>query len=447
MAREPGPASGFRDMSAEQMLPRERMLRTIESVYQNYGFTPLDTPAVELTSTLRGKYGEEGDQLIYGVKGRGDREEGVTKLSLRYDLTVPLARYIAQNRDLEMPFKRYQIGKVWRGDRPQAGRYREFTQFDADTVGAKGALVDAEVVAMMSDSMRALGADATILVNNRRVLDALVEKADVEGDEGKAKLITTIDKVEKIGTKAALDMVEDELGGQAARITRDYLNVKGTSVQKLVQLDSLLRGADGAEEGIQNLDKVFKLLESAGYGSGQVELDNSIARGLSYYTGIIFETRLNDLPELGSVCSGGRYDSLIETLGGPNLPAVGTSIGVDRLMTGLEMLGNLDIEKTPTEVMVVNFSTDGEEDYMGMASALRKEGVSTEIFPESTGLKKQLARADKLGVPYVVIAGPRELAEGKATIQDMHTKEKIQVPLEEVSARIAAMKKHGKVDN
>lgn len=440
MARERGgPVSGFRDMSAEQMLPRDRMLRTIEGVYQKYGFTPLDTPAVELSSTLKGKYGEEGDQLIYGVRGRGDTGDS-TKLSLRYDLTVPLARYVAQNPGIEMPFKRYQIGKVWRGDRPQAGRYREFTQFDADTVGARGAFVDAEVVAMMSDSMRALGADATILVNNRRILDALVEKAGVKGDEGKAKLITTIDKVEKIGVDAALSSVEDQLGGQAAQVTRDYLHVEGTSVQKLAQLDALLRGADGAEEGIENLQRVFRLLERAGYTGKQVRLDQSIARGLSYYTGIIFETRLNELPQLGSVCSGGRYDNLIETLGGPDLPAVGTSIGVDRLMTGLEMLGKVETEKTPTEVIVANFGPDGEEAYMEMATALRQGGVATEVFPTSDPLKKQLQRASRLGVPYVVLAGPKELAAGEATIQDMHNRERIKVPLEEVSTKVTELK-------
>ncbi|MBI3888111.1 histidine--tRNA ligase [Candidatus Microgenomates bacterium] len=439
MAKEQGPASGFRDMSADQMLPRDRMLRTIEGVYKSYGFIPLDTPAVELTATLRGKYGEEGDQLVYGVKGRGDRGDS-TKLSLRYDLTVPLARHIAQNPDISLPFKRYQIGKVWRGDRPQAGRYREFTQFDADTVGAKGGLVDAEVIAMMSDSMNALGADATILINNRRLLDALVEKAGVEGGEGKTKLITAIDNVEKVGVGAALTRVEDGLGERAAQITRQYLTVEGTSTEKLVQLGALLRGADGAEEGIDNLQRVFTLLKRGGYGTDQVQLDNSIARGLSYYTGIIFETRLNDLPQIGSVCSGGRYDNLIQTLGGPNLPAVGTSIGVDRLMTGLEQLGQVEQVKTPSEVIVVNFPNGDEGTYMSVAKALRTEGIATEVYPEATGMKKQLTRAAKLGVPYVVMAGPKEVEEGKATIRDMQTKEQHKVNLEDLPDAIKGLR-------
>ncbi len=440
MAKERGPVSGFRDMSADQMLPRDRMLRTIEGVYQNYGFTPLDTPAVELTSTLKGKYGEEGDQLIYGVKGRGDINEDSTKLSLRYDLTVPLARHVAQNPDLSFPFKRYQIGKVWRGDRPQAGRYREFTQFDADTVGAKGALVDAEVVAMMSDSMKALGADATILVNNRRILDALVEKAEVEGAEGKTKLINNIDKVEKIGVKDALKNIENQLGTKAAKITNDYLTVEGTSIQKLKQLQSLLKRADGAEEGIENLQKVFSMLEKAGYTTSQAQLDNSIARGLSYYTGIIFETRLNELPQIGSVCSGGRYDNLIQTLGGPDIPAVGTSIGVDRLMTGLEMLGKVETEKTPTEVMMVNFTSEAEDTYMQMATSLRNSGVPTEIYPEASGIKKQLKRADQLGIPFVIVPGSSELANGEVALRDMRTQEQTTIPLNTISDKIIELK-------
>jgi histidyl-tRNA synthetase len=435
MAKEQGPLSGFRDQLPAQMLPRQKALDTIKGVYESYGFTPLDTPHVERKETLDGKYGEEGQKLMYQFEDHGGRE-----LALRYDLTVPLARVVAQHgADIPMPFKRYQIGEVFRGESPQAGRYREFTQFDADTVGTKSATADAEVVVMMADAMEALGADAKIRVNNRRILDALVDKSGTQDDA--AGHIGVVDKVEKIGEKAALDEISEKYGDRAARVTQEYLSVSGSTEQRLSGLDNLLDGHDGAEEGIDNLQTVFKMVrKGTGRTSDEIDFDQTIARGLSYYTGIVYETMLKDLPQIGSVNSGGRYDNLVRDMGGPDLPAVGTSIGVDRLLTGLAELNPEEARKTPSEVMVINFGDDHAAEYLGIANKLRKSGIPTEIHYEPTRVKRQLRDANQLGVPYVILAGPQELGEESAKIRDMKTGNETTVPLNELPQSLAQMK-------
>jgi histidyl-tRNA synthetase len=436
MAKEQGPLSGFRDMLPEQMIPRQDMLQKIKNVYEGYGFTPLDTPAIERYETLTGKYGEEGEKLMYKFTDHGGR-----MLALRYDLTVPLARVVAQHKsELPLPYKRYQVGNVWRGESPQSGRYREFMQFDADTVGTKSTMADAEVVAMMSDAMHALGAEAQVRVNNRRLLDALVEKAGIQDEAYARTLISTIDKVDKIGEREALTEIDNKLGTRASKLSEQYLNLKGSTQERINQVESLLKDADGAEEGVSNLREVFKLLESAGYSSEQIVFDQRIARGLDYYTGIIYETTLNDLPGIGSVCSGGRYDNLVKALGGPDLPAVGTSIGVDRLFAGLQQLGKVSAVKTPTQIMIANFNASDQGHYMRIAAELRKEGMPTEIYADPSKLGKQFSFANKLGIPHVVIAGPDELAANKVKIKDMKTGEQTEVDIDTLSTRLDQLK-------
>lgn len=426
MPTERGPLSGFRDMLADQMIPRQQMIATIKSVYERYGFTPLDTPAIERQETLTGKYGEEGEKLMYKFTDHGGR-----LVALRYDLTVPLARVVAQHRsEIQLPYKRYQVGPVWRGESPQAGRYREFMQFDADTVGTKSAMADAETLSMMSEAMKELGADALVRVNNRRILDGLVEKAGV-GEDKARQLVGTIDKVEKIGVDAALGEIKDNFGESTANLVQSYLSVSGTPTEKLHAIEQLLGNSQAAKEGVANLTEVFSLLQAAGYTEDQIAFDQTIARGLDYYTGIIYETSLKALPRLGSVCSGGRYDNLISALGGPDLPAVGTSIGVDRLFDGLKQLGLLEGAKTPAQVMIANFGEQAE--HMRVATALRRAGIPTEMYYEPDKMGKQLKFADRMGIQYTILMGTNEINSGIARVKNMATQEQFDIPADQLA--------------
>lgn len=436
MAKEQGPMSGFRDMLAEQMIPRQEMLDTIRGVYEGYGFVPLKTPALERHSTLTGRYGEEGEKLMYKFEDNGGR-----MVALRYDHTVPYARVIAQYAGrLPMPYKRYVVGEVWRGESPQAGRYREFTQFDADTAGTKSPVADAEIVAMMSDAMTALSADSLIRVNNRRILDALIENVGITNEQDARRFIGAIDKVEKIGNEQVLREIRQISGDRVTQTVADYLSVEGESLTKLHSIARLLGNSGAMQEGVENLDSVFKMLEGSGYTSSQIIFDPTIARGLDYYTGIIYETTLKGAPELGSVCSGGRFDNLVEAMGGPNIPAVGTSIGVDRLYDGLLKLGITKEAHTNTQVLVTNFDPEDAPEYMRVATELRAAGVPTEIYYEGTKLGKQLGFANKMGIPYVILMGPDELAKGQAIIKSLDSGEQISVPITELPETLARMK-------
>lgn len=428
MAKETGPLSGFRDMLAEQMIPRQGMIETIRSIYETYGFVPLDTPAIERHETLTGKYGEEGEKLMYSFEDHGGR-----KLALRYDLTVPLARVVAQHEsELSMPYKRYQIGNVWRGESPQAGRYREFMQFDADIVGTGSVIADAEVVAMMSDTMVALEADALVRVNNRRLLDGLMKKVGIGREVDARELIGIIDKVEKTSISEALVRTEASFGARTAETVSDYLDIPGSTMERVQALDRLLGDCPEGQEGLENIRQVFSILEKAGYSENRIVFDQKIARGLDYYTGIIYETVLNPLPKIGSVCSGGRFDNLIATLGGPDLPAVGTSVGVDRLFAALSELGLIKSARTKSKVLVANFGEDSAGDYMQIASQLRRKGVATEIYYDPDKLKKQFSFADKMGLQYVILMGSEEKAQGLVTLRDLQSHEQEQVSLEEL---------------
>lgn len=423
-----GPLSGFRDLLAEEMIPRRQMIETIEEVYQRYGFTPLETPALERLETLSGKYGPEGEKLMYKLTDHGGR-----LLALRYDLTVPLARVVAQHRGrITLPYKRYQIGPVWRGESPQAGRFREFYQFDADTIGASGAIADAEIVAMMADTMSALGVRAKVRINNRRILDALCEKTVVNDETQARRLIGTIDKTEKIGKDAVMAEIGYVFGPEIVTLVRSYLSISGSEENKLNQLEQLLSNTNAAQDGLSNMMQVHQLLRNSGYFENQVVFDQTIARGLDYYTGIIYETTLVDLPEIGSVCSGGRYDKLVAALGGPDLPAVGTSVGVDRLFTALQQLGKFPRAKTRSRALIANFDEQHSSDYMRLATDLRQAGIPVEIYYSPDKLGKQIKFADKLGIPYVLFQGTEELEKGVVTIKNLHTGEQEQIGTEQL---------------
>ena len=420
MTKNKGQLSGFRDLLAEEMLPRQKMIDAIKKVYESYGFTPLDTPSIERYETLAGKYGSEGERLMYKFTDHGGR-----RVALRYDLTVPLARVILQHKDkIPLPYKRYQIGNVWRGESSQTGRYREFMQFDADIVGTKSALADAEVIMVMCDIMQALEVDAVIRVNNRKILDGLTKKIGLEESAGAKKIISLIDKAEKISRQKLAKEIESEFGTKAKNLVSEFLSIEGRLEDRLRKISKLLDN-NFTEEGVSNLYEVFTILKQAGYNDKAVIFDQTIARGLDYYTGIIYETVLVDLPKIGSVCGGGRYDNLISTIsdGKIDLPAVGTSIGVDRLFTALQELGKVETTKTKSQVLIVNFDEKQASEYTKIAKKLRTSGIATEVYYDATKLDKQLKHADKIGVPWVVFLGTEEIEKGVIKVKNLETGE------------------------
>ncbi|MBU2036493.1 histidine--tRNA ligase [Patescibacteria group bacterium] len=423
--KEQGPLSGFRDMLAEQVFPRQAMVDTIKKVYEKYGFVPQDTPAIERYETLTGKYGPEGEKLMYKFKDHGGRD-----VALRYDLTVPLARIVFQYKDkITLPYKRYQVGNVWRGDRPQAGRYREFMQFDADIIGTSSPIADAEIVEMMVDTMRALGVDAVVRVNNRLILDGLAEKSGVM-DPAKTKImITAIDKSEKIGKDAVLAEISESIDSETAELVNAFLGVSGSDSEKLEQIAKILEGSVSAAEGVNNLQQVFSIVRKSGYEPEKVKFDQTIARGLDYYTGIIYETTLKDLPGVGSVCSGGRYDKLVSALssGKVDLPAVGTSVGVDRLFSGLEQLDKVKKTKTASQVLVINFDSADAPEYVSLASDLRKEGIPTEVYYDQVKIGKQIKFANSLGIKFVIFLGFEEKKKNVYSVKNLETGEQQEV--------------------
>lgn len=417
-------------MLPEQMLPREQMIQKIKTVFERYGYSPLETPAIERYETLAGKYGEEGEKLMYQFRDHGNRH-----VALRYDLTVPLARVVGQHRDqIPLPFKRYQIGPVWRGESPQAGRYREFYQFDADVVGSKSPMADAEVVMMMCDIFKSLEANAVVRVNNRRILDGLAEVSGIKDPKEARKLISIIDKTDKFGVDYVLKEIESQFGGNVSELVSKYLSIEGTPSIRLERIRQILENNNSTEEGVSNLKTVFSILEAAGYKEPLVIFDQKIARGLDYYTGIIFETTLTDLPNIGSVCSGGRYDNLIATLSDNkvDLPAVGTSVGVNRLLTALQTLRTVETIKTPSQILIVNFGEELSGEYARVASNLRSLGIPTEVYYEGAKLAKQLKYADSLGIPWALFMGPDEIRAKVVKIKNLRTGEQFERKLEDL---------------
>lgn len=424
--------SGFRDFLPSEMIARQQMLASIQEVYQRYGFAPLQTPALERRETLQGKYGPEAEKLMYQFKDNGGRE-----LAMRYDLTVPLARVIGQyGSEVTLPFKRYQVAPVWRGESPQAGRYREFYQFDADSVGVKGTVADAEMVMMIADVMVSLGVSAKVRVNNRLLLDGLVAAVSPESKETGLEVIRSIDKLDKIGKAAVLNEVLGLVGAEATTVVASYLELSGTTANKLQQLQALFPESTVVAEGVAALSSVFDAVVKAGYTPEQIVFDPTIARGLDYYTGIIYETTLVEMPELGSVCSGGRYDNLIKQLGGPDLPAVGISIGVDRLFEALKLLGQLELVPSLTTVLVAHFEEADIPEYFRMATELRQSGITTELYPAAAKLAKQFKYADKQGIAWVVLLGETEKQQQKVTLKNMSTGQQELVSFTEVVAKL-----------
>ncbi len=384
---------GFRDYLPARMIPRQRMLTVIERTFQCFGFPPLMTPALEHLDILTGKYGEEGDSLLYRFKTLGGRDVG-----LRYDLTVPLARVIAQYGELTLPFRRYQIAPVWRAEKPGRGRFREFVQCDGDIVGAAAMSADAELVQLACELLENLGVkNYRVRLNNRKVLTGLMQKIGVTSAAAETGILRTIDKLPKIGEEKTRDRLSSENGLAAAQIDTitDFLAIRGETADLLKQLGGMFDDGPGAE-GAAELSELFSILSAAGV-TAEAEIDLSIARGLTYYTGTIYETFVTDLPGYGAVMGGGRYDRLIGTFKGQEIPAVGISLGIDRLLEGLKELKLLEENDTVARVLVTVFGPETAAYSATVARELRKAQIECELFPGYARLGKQFRHADRRG--------------------------------------------------
>ena len=412
---QPRTLKGFRDHLPAQALVRERVLDVARRVYRSYGFAPIDTPALEYLEILTGKGSEETDKQLYRFTDHGGREVG-----MRFDLTVPFARFAAQHvNELGLPFKRYHMATVWRGENTQRGRYREFMQCDFDTIGTTSPVADLEMVLVVHDLLAAIGLENfTIKLNDRRVLAGILERLGLAD-----RAPDVLRSLDKLG-KATPEAVAAELTGQgvaeaAVATLLEMARLAGPPAEVLGRLAGLAGTTATGAVGVAALEGLMAGATAAGVPAGRVVVDPSIARGLDYYTGIVLESFLDDLPALGSVCSGGRYDNLAALYTKQPLPGVGASLGIDRLLAGLEELGATGGPETPAEVFLVQFDAARLADYLRIAAALRRAGIAVEFFPEPKKLGQQLKLASKRGIPLALVIGADEFAKGTAQLKDM----------------------------
>jgi histidyl-tRNA synthetase len=430
---EPRTLKGFRDYPPELMIPRERLMEKARTVYRSYGFVPIDTPALEYTEILLGKGGEESDKQLYRFKDHGDRD-----VALRFDLTVPFARFAAQHiGKLGTPFKRYHIAPVWRGENTQRGRYREFVQCDFDTIGTTSNAADIEVALVIHDLMRALGFERfQIRINNRMVLNGLLETL---GLAAKTKpLLICLDKLPKDGrTAVRAEMIEKAgVEPQAADQVLDLAETEGSNQEILDRLERDFGKNPKTGEGVARLRQLLDVSKQAGIPEAAIQIAVAIARGLDYYTGTIYETFLSDLPGIGSVCSGGRYDNLASLYTKQVLPGVGASLGLDRLLAAMEELNLLEKTATTAPVLIVQFASERLGDYQRTARELRAAGIAVEVFPDAKKIGPQLAYADKRGFRIALIAGPDEFAKGVWQVKDLKSAQSREVPAAELAADV-----------
>jgi histidyl-tRNA synthetase len=425
---EPKLLRGFRDYVPAQMNARQKMIATIRRVYELYGFLPLETPALEYRVTLMG-YGEENTKQIFDFENP-EKEH----VALRFDLTVPLARVVAQYPDLPLPFRRYQVGPVWRADKPDPGRFREFTQFDLDSVGTSSLAADAEILTGMYDTLRALGIERFLIrFSDRKVLNSLLDYAGIPRDMSHG-VFRVLDKLDKIGLDAVaeeltvgrVDASGDKIPGlklsqrQVDHIMQFLAIPKGRRREVLGSLGRLFADVDSGKEALDELRTICDILEELGIPDDRVALDPSLARGLDYYTGPVFEAVLLDAPEFGSVFGGGRYEGLVERFLGRKIPGVGASIGVDRLLAAMQKLGLVDLAASTAQVIVTVMEPTRIAEYQKLTRELREEGINTELYlGEEKGLGKQLQYANRQRIPVAVILGSDEFAKHEVTLKDL----------------------------
>ncbi len=439
---------GTRDFSPEVMVRRNYILQTIKRTFEKFGFLPLETPAIENLSVLTGKYGDEGDQLLFKILNSGNFLKGISPESLedhvsltsrisdkglRYDLTVPFARYVVMNRgDIAFPFKRYQMQPVWRADRPQKGRYREFYQCDADVIGTDSLICEAEIAMMVQEVFNLLGMSGYRLkINSRKILEGI---AEVAGDKKKADTFFVIlDKLDKIGIIRVKEILSDS-GFSNLFISKieKIVGFTGDNIDKLAFMLDQLKGTARGETGIGEVQRTLDHVESLGGDLSKVDFDFTLARGLSYYTGVIFEAQATGV-NIGSIGGGGRYDNLTGVFGLPQMPGVGFSFGIDRVY---DVMDELDLFSSGisrmTDVLITNFDPDTEKFLLHTVSQLRKAGIKAEIYPDQAKLKKQLNYANKKNIPYVLMIGSEEMKKGIGSLKNMKTGKQKEIPMEKV---------------
>jgi histidyl-tRNA synthetase len=433
---EPRTLQGFRDYPPALMIPRERVLQTAREVYRSFGFAPIDTPALEYAEVLLGKGGGENDRIVYRFKDNGDRD-----VALRFDLTVPFARFSAQYvPQIGTPFKRYAMGPVWRGERPAAGRYREFWQCDFDTIGTTSNASDIETALVIHELLSRLGFEHfQIRVNNRLLLNGLLEAIGIA--EKTVPVLRSLDKLLKAGREKVLAELQTESGlsiDQAEQVLR-LAEAQGSNSEILTTAEQAFAGPppEKAAEGLRRLRELLAVTAEAGIPEERLRIDLSIARGLDYYTGTIFETFLGDLPGIGSICSGGRYDNLASLYTNQVLPGIGASLGVDRLLAAMEEIQHpwMTGRTTPAEVLVLQFDARYLGKYQAVARMIRQAGYAVEVYPEVKRVKAQFEYADKRGFRYAVIAGGDEITRGVWKLKDLQNRVECEVtPVELVAA-------------
>ena len=429
MSIKPRILKGFNDYLPDVMLPKQRMLDAVARTFESFGFAPLQTPALEYADVLLGKYGDEGDKLLYRFLDNGARD-----VALRYDLTVPLARVVAMNRQLGAPFKRYQIAPVWRAEKPGPGRFREFLQCDVDIIGVADLMADAECLAVGAAVLGALGVDDFVLrVNNRKLLTGLMLRLGIAEGEPTLAVLRTVDKLPKIGEDGVRAALASENGLDATAIDGifEFLALDPKGLAEWFAEDS--PGRVGAAE----LQTLLDLAAEQGLAD-RVEVDLSIARGLDYYTGTIYETFVRGQASMGSVMSGGRYDTLLAMFGGPPVPAVGISLGVDRLFAVLRKQGLVEPEANPARVLVTVFSSETRRASYAAAAALRAAGIPTEVYPGAPRMKKQFKHANRQRIPFVLTVGPDEAARGEVQLKDLASGEQAAMSIDAAIARVQA---------
>jgi len=449
-SEKPAIPKGTRDFGPEKMLKRQFILDTIKNVFEKFAYQPLETPAMENLSVLTGKYGTEGDQLLYKVLNSGDflskvkpaaLNDNYKKITpkiaekgLRYDLTVPFARYVVMNQhEISFPFRRYQIQPVWRADRPQKGRYREFYQCDADVVGTDSLICEAEIILMINEVMKNLGIkDFTIKINHRKLLTAMTDFVGAKGKE--TEFCVAIDKLDKVGrAKVEEELLNNGFSQGAINKLDPIFKIGGTSDEKIKQLEKIINHLDSGTKAINDIKEFFQYLNDFELSEHKVELDLTLARGLSYYTGIILEVRANKSTITSSITGGGRYDDLTGLFGLEGVSGVGFSFGVDRIYDVMEDLDLFPAEIShATKVLLLNFDPISLKECLRVLTRLRAFGIKCEVYPDQVKIKKQMNYANKKSIPFVLMIGENEIREGKYQLKNMSSGEQLKMTLDEI---------------